>query len=131
MTTSRKTTAAAVKKTSKPTASKTKAATQTVEETKAPAAKKATVPKPAQAGKAPRKAAKAAAADAGPAMAPADVQSRPQIPELSPEQRRMYVEVAAYYIAERRGFHGGSELEDWLQAEAEIDRLLREGILKP
>jgi len=43
----------------------------------------------------------------------------------------MYVEVAAYYIAERRGFQGGSELEDWVQAEAKIDRLLREGILKP
>jgi hypothetical protein len=49
---------------------------------------------------------------------------------LPPEQRRFYVEVAAYYIAERRGFHGGSELEDWTQAEAEIDRLLQEGILK-
>jgi hypothetical protein len=50
---------------------------------------------------------------------------------LPPEQRRCYVEVAAYYIAERRGFHGGSEFNDWVAAEAEIDRLLREGILKP
>lgn len=50
---------------------------------------------------------------------------------LAPEQRRYYVEVAAYYIAERRGFQGGSQLEDWANAEAEIDRLLREGILKP
>ena len=50
---------------------------------------------------------------------------------LASEQRRFYVEVAAYYIAERRGFRGGSELGDWVQAEAEIDRLLREGILKP
>ncbi len=49
---------------------------------------------------------------------------------LSDEQRRYYVEVAAYYIAERRGFCG-SQLEDWVQAEAEIDRLLSEGILKP
>jgi hypothetical protein len=49
---------------------------------------------------------------------------------LTNEQRRYYVEVAAYYIAERRGFCG-SQLEDWVQAEAEIDRLLREGILKP
>lgn len=52
-------------------------------------------------------------------------------PILAPEQRRYYVEVAAYYIAERRGFHGGSQLDDWVQAEIEIDRLLREGILKP
>lgn len=52
-------------------------------------------------------------------------------PSLSAEQRRYYVEVAAYYIAERRGFDGGSEFDDWVQAEAEIDRLLREGVLKP
>lgn len=52
------------------------------------------------------------------------------VPVLPEEQRRHYIEVAAYYIAERRGFCG-SQLEDWVQAEAEIDRLLREGILRP
>ena len=31
---------------------------------------------------------------------------------------------AAYYIAERRGFEPGAELDDWLDAESEIDRLL-------
>jgi hypothetical protein len=31
---------------------------------------------------------------------------------------------AAYYLAERRGFAPGHELEDWLAAEAEIDREL-------
>jgi hypothetical protein len=50
---------------------------------------------------------------------------------LSAEQRHYYVEVAAYYIAERRGFHGGSELEDWTAAAEEVDRLLREGVLNP
>lgn len=50
---------------------------------------------------------------------------------LAPDQRRYYVEVAAYYIAEQRGFHGDSQLNDWVAAEAEIDRLLREGILNP
>lgn len=45
------------------------------------------------------------------------------------QQRRNYVEVAAYYIAERRGFQGGSEMEDWIQAEIEVDRLLRENML--
>lgn len=48
---------------------------------------------------------------------------------VGPEQRRFYVEVAAYYIAERRGFGGGNPLEDWVQAEAEIDRLLRDGLI--
>lgn len=53
------------------------------------------------------------------------------IPRLTHDQRRYYVEVAAFYIAERRGFHGGSEMDDWVLAESEIDRLVREGILKP
>ena len=52
-------------------------------------------------------------------------------PPASEEQRRNYIEVAAYYIAERRGFFGASALEDWTQAEAEVDRMLREGKLNP
>jgi len=48
---------------------------------------------------------------------------------VPPEQRRHYIEMAAYYIAERRGFAPGNPLEDWVQAEAEIDRLLAEGRL--
>jgi Protein of unknown function (DUF2934) len=30
------------------------------------------------------------------------------------------VRVAAYFLAERRGFVPGCELEDWLAAEAEV-----------
>lgn len=48
---------------------------------------------------------------------------------INPDQRRNYIEVAAYYIAERRGFSGGHEAEDWATAELEIDRLLAEGKL--
>lgn len=48
---------------------------------------------------------------------------------INPDQRRNYIEVAAYYIAERRGFSGGHEAEDWVTAEMEIDRLLAEGKL--
>lgn len=48
---------------------------------------------------------------------------------ISAEQRRNYVEVAAFYIAERRGFAPGNLLDDWVQAEAEIDRLLAGGHL--
>lgn len=48
---------------------------------------------------------------------------------VDPEQRRNYVEVAAYYIAERRGFMNGDETTDWLAAEQEIDRLLQENKL--
>lgn len=46
---------------------------------------------------------------------------------VSEEQRRHYIEVAAYYIAERRGFHGDSTVADWAQAELEVDRMLKEG----
>jgi len=46
---------------------------------------------------------------------------------LSEEQRRQYVEVAAYHIAESGGFNSGCDLENWLAAETEIDQLLAEG----
>ena len=39
-------------------------------------------------------------------------------------RRRAMIAEAAYYRAERRGFEPGHELEDWLQAEAEIARAL-------
>lgn len=44
--------------------------------------------------------------------------------QLSPEDRNRCVAEAAYFIAERRGFPGGTESEDWLQAEAQIDAML-------
>src|ERR1700745_2470574 len=37
--------------------------------------------------------------------------------------RRAMTAEAAYYLAERRGFKAGHELEDWLAAEAEIQSL--------
>jgi len=38
---------------------------------------------------------------------------------------------AAYLRAERRGFAPGSEEEDWLAAEAEVDALLKAGNGRP
>ena len=40
---------------------------------------------------------------------------------LDDEQRHHMIEVAAYFIAERRGFCQSSELDDWLAAEAELE----------
>jgi len=101
-------------------------AAKAVAPAKAPAAKK-----PA-AAKAPAKKAATTKAVAPAKKVAAPVAGQPNaIPILTPDQRRYYVEVAAYYIAERRGFHGGSEMDDWVEAEAVIDRLVREGILKP
>ena len=48
-------------------------------------------------------------------------------PTLTTEQRNHYVSVAAFYIAERRGFTLGNPQDDWLAAEAEIDRLIASG----
>lgn len=50
--------------------------------------------------------------------------ARPAGGEAPVELRRQWIAEAAYYIAERRGFEGGSAEDDWRQAEAEIDRLL-------
>ena len=44
-------------------------------------------------------------------------------------ERQQCVEVAAYYIAERRGFALGDPVQDWLDAEAEVERLLKEGVI--
>jgi hypothetical protein len=41
------------------------------------------------------------------------------------ERRRAMIAEAAYFIAERRGFSTGSELDDWLVAEVQIDFLLK------
>jgi hypothetical protein len=54
---------------------------------------------------------------------------KPAAATVSPAQRSNYVEIAAYYIAERRGFTPGDPLADWAEAEAEIDRLLATGRL--
>jgi hypothetical protein len=45
---------------------------------------------------------------------------------ITPEERRQLIAEAAYYRAEKRGFHGGSPEADWFEAEAEIDAKLLE-----
>ncbi|MDB6046379.1 MAG: hypothetical protein JWM63_4930 [Gammaproteobacteria bacterium] len=47
--------------------------------------------------------------------------------DISEDVRRGMIAEAAYLRAERRGFTGGDEREDWLAAEAEVDALLRAG----
>jgi hypothetical protein len=66
---------------------------------------------------------------AAPPKKPLKAATKPGAPKVSAEQRRHYVEVAAYFIAERNGFAADSVLDHWVQAEAEIDRLLKEGKL--
>jgi hypothetical protein len=45
--------------------------------------------------------------------------------EVSNEARYRMISEAAYLRAERRGFEPGREVEDWLAAEQEVERLLR------
>lgn len=40
---------------------------------------------------------------------------------IDAQARREQIAVAAYYLAESRGFAAGCELDDWLRAEAEIE----------
>lgn len=47
-------------------------------------------------------------------------------PPVTAEERFRMIAEAAYFRAEKRAFVGGNVAEDWLQAEAEIDRMLKE-----
>lgn len=51
----------------------------------------------------------------------------PPLPATPPEVRQRMIAEAAYYHAMQRGFAAGGELEDWLAAEVEIERLTRQG----
>jgi Protein of unknown function (DUF2934) len=46
-----------------------------------------------------------------------------RVEPLTDEQRREFVAVAAYYLAERRNFKPGHETEDWLAAESQVGSL--------
>lgn len=49
---------------------------------------------------------------------------RPQTKQkgsINAKQRHEMISEAAYLLAEKRGFHGDSSMDDWLQAEADID----------
>ncbi|HEX6528384.1 MAG TPA: DUF2934 domain-containing protein [Burkholderiales bacterium] len=44
--------------------------------------------------------------------------------EVSADEVRKLISEAAYYRAKQRGFQPGHELDDWIQAEAEVARRL-------
>ncbi len=51
----------------------------------------------------------------------------PEAPVLSPELRQQMIRDAAYFRAEHRGFGAGDPVQDWIEAEAELDRQDAEG----
>ena len=50
----------------------------------------------------------------------------PMLEGVDPDVRRELVAAEAYFLAERRGFAGGNQLEDWVAAEAMVDLRLRQ-----
>jgi hypothetical protein len=46
------------------------------------------------------------------------------VADVTAEQRQRMIAEAAYFLAQHRGFADGDPLQDWLAAEAEIDRAL-------
>lgn len=50
--------------------------------------------------------------------------SKKDAPLITPEERWHMISVAAYYMAEERGFVGGDPARDWLVAESQVDSLL-------
>lgn len=65
-----------------------------------------------------------------PVIRTSEAASAPVVPAMPPtgssdaEARRRMIAEAAYYAAEKRGFAPGGDVDDWLCAEAEIDRRL-------
>lgn len=45
---------------------------------------------------------------------------------IDPNIRQQMIAEAAYYIAESRGFTGGTPENDWIKAESQIDQLLHQ-----
>lgn len=73
----------------------------------------------------PKKAAAPKAAATGTrkkAAAASTLVEKPSAP--SAEERQRWIATAAYHRAEKRGFAPGYEMQDWLDAEAEISALI-------
>ena len=68
---------------------------------------------------------------AAPSVAPNKAKPKETAPRRAdavkhvPEERGRLIAEAAYFIAERRGFEPGNEIDDWLQAEAEFEARLK------
>jgi hypothetical protein len=45
---------------------------------------------------------------------------------VSPAERQRMIAEAAYYIAQKRGFSAGQDVQDWTAAEKKVDSQLRQ-----
>lgn len=46
---------------------------------------------------------------------------------LTPEERQRLIAEMAYYLAEHRGFGPDHDVDDWLEAESQVDSLWADG----
>jgi len=101
------------KKTTTKKASSEKAARKKVISKKATKAKKTTTKKIAKkvAKKVAKKTTKTSKTDAS-------------LLKIAPEERWKMIAVAAYHKAEKRGFAAGGDMQDWDEAEKEVDKLI-------
>ncbi len=49
------------------------------------------------------------------------------VQRIDQDYRRRMIAEASYYIAERHGFVNNSPVDDWLEAEVLVDRLIESG----
>ena len=86
--------------------------------------KKSTSKKPASTPPRASARAKRAAAASADKKKPTGASAKRSAPNgaerLSPEQRAQQIAMAAYFLAERRGFAPNHELDDWLAAERSL-----------
>jgi len=82
--------------------------------------------KPKTVSKAPSATTAAAAKPAGEAKKKVPASKKPIAKPSAPsrEERERWIATAAYHRAEKRGFATGYEMQDWLDAEEEINQLL-------
>jgi len=49
--------------------------------------------------------------------------TKKQKSNIDAHKRHQMISETAYHLAEKRGFKGQSEMDDWLQAESEVDAI--------
>lgn len=57
------------------------------------------------------------------AQAKTATKSKASAKTVSAEERYLMIQQAAYYLAEKQGFHG-NDVANWIQAEKEVDALI-------
>jgi hypothetical protein len=60
-----------------------------------------------------------------PAATAAAAPAKPAAKAVTPAERQAMIAEAAYFIAQKRGFGGGKESSDWIQAEQQVDAALK------